>query len=258
MLKRIIVIGSDEDALQQVRSAAGSEEDVWVELRGEDGPLPPAAGVVIAAAGSLETQAKRALQYAQREEELVELLGAAIDAREEYVQGAAHRVGAHATRFALAAGLAPDDRSVLERAALVRNMGNLRVPRKLLLKKTVFSEPEWRLVQAHTELGAEAAAETDTLADTAAVIRSHHEFYDGSGYPDGLVGEDIPELARMLTIIDVYCAMTSPRHYRQGRASHEDAVDYVKSEAGQLFDPRLVELFASREVGRPWMDAAVL
>jgi putative two-component system response regulator len=88
------------------------------------------------------------------------------------------------------------------------------------------------------------------LSDTAPIIRTHHECFDGTGYPDGLEGERIPLLGRMMKILDVYCAMTSPRHYRKGHATHEQAVQHLKSERGKHFDPKLVDTFIEKEVGQ--------
>jgi putative two-component system response regulator len=97
-------------------------------------------------------------------------------------------------------------------------------------------------------------AETDALKDTAEVILTHHECYDGTGYPKGLEKDAIPRLGRIMKILDVYCAMTSPRHYREGHATHEEAVEHLKSERGKHFDPELIDVFLEKDIGRTPAD----
>ena len=91
----------------------------------------------------------------------------------------------------------------------------------------------------------------DGFQDTADIVRRHHECYDGDGYPDRLEGDAIPYLARVVKVIDVYCAMTSPRHYREGQASHDEALEHIKSEHGKHFDPELVDVFLKDDLGVP-------
>jgi putative two-component system response regulator len=86
--------------------------------------------------------------------------------------------------------------------------------------------------------------------DIEDIVRCHHECFDGDGYPNGIEGEAIPYLARIMKILDVYCAMTSPRIYREGHATHTDAIAHLREEAGKHFDPVLTKAFIAGKVGK--------
>ena len=191
-----------------------------------------------------------AIGLALRYDELLYLLADVVDSQEGVAPGTSRRVQEHAARFAAALGLPPEDHLALTRAALLRGIGMLKVPVDVRFKKEMLTYDEWALLQAHPKLGADMVANMDALKDTGPVIRTHHECYDGTGYPDGLEGEHIPRLGRMMKILDVYCAMTSPRHYREGHATHEQAVKHLKSERGKHFDPELVDVFVKTGVGQ--------
>ena len=91
---------------------------------------------------------------------------------------------------------------------------------------------------------------SEALKDTAEVVLTHHECFDGTGYPRGLEGEEIPRLGRIMKIADVYCAMTSPRPYRAGHSTHEEALEHLQEERGKHFDPELVDVFIDAKVGK--------
>lgn len=250
MLKRIAVVGAVEPLRAKVAEGSGGHDVEAVTVRpGEVLPMGTAALVVDGetAAEAMEL----VLQQAAHFESLLDLVGFAIDAREQYVPGATQRVKEHATRFARALGLSPDDRLKLERGALIRDIGKLKVPNDVLLKKTVLTFEEWTMLQSHTHVGAEIVRELGFLGDTEDIVRWHHECFDGTGYPDELEGEEIPYLARAMKIVDAYCAMTVPRHYRKGYSTHEGAIEYLQSESGKHFDPALVKAFVEGEVGVP-------
>jgi HD-GYP domain-containing protein (c-di-GMP phosphodiesterase class II) len=144
-----------------------------------------------------------------------------------------------------------DGRVTLERAALMRGLGKMRLSNEVLLKKDVLTYDEWHTLQQHARFGAEIAESTPGLEDLAPAIRTFHENFDGTGYPDGLEGEAIPLAGRILRLVDVFCAMTSPRHYRSGHASVPQALDHLREEAGKHFDPALVTAFTDHDIGRP-------
>ena len=177
-----------------------------------------------------------ALTLAEWNEELLQLLASAMDSREGFAPGNSMRLMDFSGRFAQALGLSAEDRLTLERGALVRDIGKIRIPNEVLLKAGVLTYDEWRLLQEHPHQGAEMLAQIPALRDTADIVQNHHECYDGDGYPDGLEGEAIPYLARIMKVLDVYCAMTSKRHYRKGFATHQEAVEHLRSERGKHFD----------------------
>ena len=250
MLKRIVLVDGDGGLREKVEAATRGENVEILEIP-SSAPLPAGTASLFTPGDPTSEAVELVLRHAAQHEELLDLVALAIDCREEYVEGATQRVKEHAIRFAKAMGLEPDERVTFERAALVHDIGKLKIPNDVLLKKSVLTYDAWMLLQSHSHIGGEMLEKIDALRDTAEAVRTHHECYDGTGYPDGLEREGIPRLGRAMKIIDVYCAMTSPRHYRQGQSTHEDALDYLKSEAGKHFDPELISLFAEAEVGQP-------
>jgi len=180
------------------------------------------------------------------------LLAEAVDSREGLAQGSSERMRDHATRFAAALGLSADEQSALERGALLHDVGKILLNNEVLLKKAVLSYDDWLLLQAHTSMGADLLQEHGLHGDVLEIVRYHHECWTGEGYPERLEKKDIPRLARIMKLIDVYCSMTSPRHYRSGHASHEAAVEHLNAERGERFDPELVDVFLKAEVGQPF------
>jgi putative two-component system response regulator len=199
-------------------------------------------------AGATPTELRAAEQLGARHTAILELLADAIDSREQFNPGSATRILEHATRFAAALGLSAADRVTFERGALLRDIGKLRVPNDVLLKHSVLTYDEWRLLQAHTVFGSDLALAVPGLGFIAPIARHHHENFDGTGYPEGLEGKRIPLLARAVKIIDVYCAMTSPRVYRVTFATREEAFEHLKCEREKFFDPELVEVFLNKNV----------
>jgi putative nucleotidyltransferase with HDIG domain len=248
MLSRIVLAGED-DALRGAMAAAG-EEKVLVSVMPREGGLPPGTVCVAGTVGAVAEVAAAALLAGEAQEAVLALLSDAVDVREGIPAGSGRRLREHATRFAVAAGLGASERYALERGAYLHDVGKICVPNAVLLKEGVLSYDDWLLLQRHTVLGAELLEKTGCHADVAEIVRCHHECWDGDGYPGKLEREEIPLLARMMRLLDVYCSMTSPRVYRSAHASHEQAIDYIVSERGAHFDPELVDLFVERGVGQ--------
>lgn len=251
MLKRIAVLGDVETLKQQLGKKTVPKDLELVELTGR-GKAPPATAGVVSDAKHGRAALKIALELAERQEELLHLLAIAVDSREDHLEGSSRRVQEHATRFARALKLDADQQLVLERAALVKDIGKLRVSNEVLLKQSVLTYDEWILLQKHTSLGWGILKASKALKDVAEIVHRHHCCYDGTGYPDGLEGEEIPFLARAMKILDVYCAMTSPRHYRKGHSTHHEALAHLREEQGKHFDPDLIDTFIKSRVGKPW------
>jgi HD-GYP domain-containing protein (c-di-GMP phosphodiesterase class II) len=249
MLKRIAHFSSDDTRRKQFDALAGKSKLLVFHSDGEP-TIPASISAVVADENLLAPALLAAIELGDRHEVLLNLIAEAVDCREGFPEGASRRVMEHATRFAIALGLSPEDQLLLERGALIRDIGKIRIPNSVLLKEGVLSYEEWSMIQQHPSFGAEIVAKTQALNDVYEIVRDHHESYDGDGYPAGLEGDAIPYLARAMKILDVYCAMTSPRHYRKGHASHEGAVEYLRSEHGKHFDPKLVDVFIQAKVGR--------
>jgi ribonuclease P protein subunit RPR2 len=194
---------------------------------------------------AVERRQRRLLQQSYRQ--TVIALADALEAKDPVTGLHAIRVQRYATE--LVGGVNPhllDDPS-MEYGFLLHDVGKLGIPDAVLKKEAPLSWAERKLMQQHTLLG-EAMLANVTLMDGAGlkVVRSHHERWDGSGYPDGLVGEQIPVAARIFALVDAMDAMTTDRPYRPAQ-SWESATDEILEQSGKQFDPRVVAAFAQRE-----------
>ncbi len=145
-------------------------------------------------------------------------------------------------QFSLWAGLKEEEMNLLIKASLVHDLGKGEIPVGVLDKRGPLTDQEWELVRQHPSLGVAIISEVSMLQDAIEIVRHHHEYWDGSGYPDGLKGESIPELARIMAVADAYEAMTRPKPYRPA-LSPEQAVVQLEAESGTHFDPIIVQNF---------------
>ena len=132
--------------------------------------------------------------------------------------------------------------STIRAAALLHDIGKMSIPDSIRNKEGTLTEKEWEQIKTHPQAGVEILRHVINLINCLPTILHHHEHYDGSGYPSGLKGEDIPSEARILAIADAYDAMTSLRSYRE-RLAPQQALDELKRCAGTQFDPVLVDIF---------------
>lgn len=169
-------------------------------------------------------------------------LARAIDAKSPWTAGHSERVRELTGRIAGAMGMKEDELERLERGALVHDIGKIGIPGRILDKTGALTPDEIEAVRSHPRIGARILEPIPALDPIIPMVLYHHERWDGSGYPEGLRGEDIPLAARVLGAADTYDALVSDRPYRGG-LHHRAAVQYVVDGAGQLFDPRVVEAF---------------
>jgi diguanylate cyclase (GGDEF)-like protein/putative nucleotidyltransferase with HDIG domain len=161
-----------------------------------------------------------------------------IESKDRYTQGHCERVADLACALALRAGLEARELFWFRIGAIVHDVGKLIIPSEVLNKPGKLAPDEWDLVKRHPVAGVEMLADMDFPGDVIPMVRSHHERWDGRGYPDQLAGEDIPRSARILCIADVYDALTSKRSYK-GALAHDQAMIVMKTDAGTQFDPEL-------------------
>lgn len=194
------------------------------------------------------TRADDAIKYAERLNRLylgtVESLAMAIDAKDQVTHGHITRVCSLALRVADAMDLR-DERlgKALEAGALLHDVGKLGVPDHILNKPGPLTPTEYEQIKRHTIVGAEIVSRVDYPYPVAPIVRHHHENWDGSGYPDGLRGHEIPIGARILSVIDCYDALTSDRPYRRAM-SHDEAMAIIMARRGSMYDPMVVDAFA--------------
>ena len=141
-------------------------------------------------------------------------------------------------------GLRKDELEELARAAQLHDLGKLAVPDEILQKPGPLDDREWAFIRQHTLVGERILRATPALRGVAKVVRSSHEHWDGSGYPDALAGEDIPLASRIVMACDAYHAMTSDRPYRQARTP-DDALEELMRLAGTQFDPTVVRVLVA-------------
>ena len=160
-------------------------------------------------------------------------------------------------RFAEALNLGERDKRNLKYASLLHNIGIVGIPSKLLNKQGPLTIEERKIINSHPTLAQMLIKQTEQLTSILPTILYHHERYDGHGYPNGLKGEDIPYLARVLSVVDAYNAMISVRAYRP-KLSKEQAIQELKKNAGTQFDPRITEAFIAllQQDDRPLSDIA--
>lgn len=170
-------------------------------------------------------------------------LGRALEYRDFETHGHTDRVTALTAHFAGWLGAGPDEIMGLIWGAYLHDLGKLSVPDGVLLKPGPLTAAEFDTVRQHAATGAEMVRDVPFLPEaTHAIVRHHHEHWDGSGYPDGLAGKQIPLPARLFALVDVYDALTSERVYRRAWP-HERALEEIRCLAGKQFDPALVEAF---------------
>lgn len=172
----------------------------------------------------------------------VESLALAIDAKDRYTKEHIQRVRGIAVHLARELGLSGNDLKAIETGAMLHDIGKIAVPEHILTKPGRLTEEEFEKIKLHPDMGARILQPVPFPFPVLAVVRSHHERWDGSGYPDGLRGEDIPLGGRILAVADVYDALVTDRAYRQGW-THEQAVEYIEQNSGRLFDAKIVAAF---------------
>src|SRR6202171_284911 len=176
----------------------------------------------------------------------LEALARAIDARDPYTFEHSARVAAISLELAEGMKLSEADLVVLRRAGRLHDVGKIGVSDKILAKAGPLNDEEWASIKRHPVIGYEMLKDVPFLQPSLDPIRHHHERWDGEGYPDGLKGAAISQLARIVTLADAFDAMTSDRPYRKG-FSFEFAARTMASESGRQFDPAVVEAFTARK-----------
>ena len=170
------------------------------------------------------------------------LLANIIEVRDVYTRGHVERVRAYALELGQALGWQSDQLVILEYGALLHDVGKISIPENVLNKPSRLTPEEIVIIQSHTTAGAKIIEGITHLREALPYILYHHEKWDGTGYPKGLKGTQIPKEGRLLALADVFDALTSDRPYHQGM-SPGDALDLIRRDAGSHFDPEMTEVF---------------
>jgi HD-GYP domain-containing protein (c-di-GMP phosphodiesterase class II) len=231
----------------------------WQTVKGW-GYVLVAAGLVYLLERRIARRHRRALaQQRAAYDAAIEGWARALDLREHETGGHARRVTELAQRLGRRLGLGLDALENLRHGALLHDVGKIGVRDAVLSKPGPLDEEEWTEMQKHTVLGHELLIGLPGLREATAVVRSHHERWDGGGYPDGLAGTAIPKLARIFAVVDVYDALRSDRPYRRAW-TEEEVFAHLRDERGRHFDPEAVDAFidmqgdATTDAGQPTPD----
>jgi putative nucleotidyltransferase with HDIG domain len=166
----------------------------------------------------------------------------ALDLRDKETEGHTQRVTEQTVRLARALGIPDAELVHVRRGALLHDIGKMGVPDGILLKPGPLTEEEWVTMRRHPQLAYDLLAPITYLRPALDIPLCHHERWDGTGYPRGLAGEQIPLAARLFAVVDVWDALRSDRPYRE-RWTEEKTLEHIRSSVGTHFDPKVVELF---------------
>ena len=184
-------------------------------------------------------------------ESVIMSLALVIEARDAYTDGHCQRLAAYATALGSALQLSEDEIAALFRGGYLHDVGKVGIPDELLLKTGRLSDAEYRRIKEHPVIGDRLCGELRSLRQVRPIVRHHHERLDGSGYPDGLKGDDIPLLAQIMGIVDVYDAITTTRPYKAA-ATAEQAYAELMEEVERGWRRRdLVEAFITLKMDVP-------
>lgn len=197
----------------------------------------------------LEDAQKREIQLLKNEQEHTQKLFIetavalvdAIDAKDAYTHGHSARVAEYAKRIAADSGKSTEECENIYYAALLHDVGKIGIPDSIINKEGKLTEEEYGLIKSHPAIGCQILSEISDFPYLSIVARNHHERYDGRGYPDGLKGTDIPEMARIISVADAYDAMTSNRSYRR-QLSQEQVREELTRCSGTQFDPVFAQI----------------
>jgi HD-GYP domain-containing protein (c-di-GMP phosphodiesterase class II) len=166
----------------------------------------------------------------------------AVDLRNHETEGHTQRVTEMTEQLAQRMGISNTELVHVRRGALLHDVGKMGIPDRILLKPSTLSKSEWIIMRLHPQYAYEMLSPIEYLRPALDIPYCHHERWDGTGYPRGLKGDQIPLAARIFAVVDVWDAMTSERPYRKAW-SQQEATDYIRAQSGVQFDPAAVEMF---------------
>jgi len=176
--------------------------------------------------------------------EVIEALRIVVDAKDGYTLGHSDRVSSLAVRIGEELGFNEHDLEVLRIGSLFHDIGKIGISDNILLKNQALDRAEYEEVKRHPMRGAHILASVSMFREIIPLIKSHHERIDGKGYPEGLAGDEIPLMAKIITVADSFDAMMSDRTYRN-RLSLQQTIDELRAGAGDQFDPRITDICIS-------------
>ena len=243
----IFVTARDADTDQEMGFDAGAVDYIAKPVRHRVVLSRVRAHLAVAERGrTLESMVReRTRQLEETRRKIIQDLGHAAEFKDNETGMHVIRMSYYARLLAQALGRDAEWTELLFNASPMHDVGKIGIPDRILCKPGKLDEEEWAIMQTHTTIGARIIGDSDgseLLAMAATVAMTHHERWDGTGYPHGLAGEDIPLEGRIVAVADVFDALTSERPYKRAW-SVEDALEHLRKEAGRHFDPLIVGRF---------------
>jgi HD-GYP domain-containing protein (c-di-GMP phosphodiesterase class II) len=214
--------------------------------------LPDEKALLLGYAQTTAVALQKLLLRENLEKNLIDTISSfviALESKDPYLKGHSARVSLYSGELAMVMGVAPADVVMMSRAGMLHDLGKLVIMDNILRKPRQLTEEEFELIRTHPVVGDKILKPLRFLACEAKAVRHHHERYDGKGYPDGLKGDDIPLIARVVTVADAFDAMTSDRPYRSKRPLAV-ALEEIGRGAGTQFDPTAADAFMTIPVTR--------
>ncbi|MEO8077846.1 MAG: HD domain-containing phosphohydrolase [Acidobacteriota bacterium] len=239
-LMPVILITGLADRESRIKGLAAGADDFLTK--------PVDSQELLARVGSL-ARFKRYTDDLDSAASIIMALGVMIESRAGYTEGHCHRVANHATALGRRLGLGPDDLQALYRGGFLHDIGMLAIPDSLLRRRGPLEPEEFDIVKSHTVVGDTLCSQLRSLHAVRAIVRHHHERSDGTGYPDGLRGSEIPVIAQIISLVDVFDALTTDRPY-QLTQSVEEAIGTLRAQVERGWrESELVEHFAAIVLG---------
>lgn len=189
---------------------------------------------------SLIADEKNVIALHVMHEEIMEMLNAIVEEKDIYTSGHSKRVAMYCVKIAENMGLSEKEQTAIYHAGLLHDIGKILTPESVILKPKRFNEHEYSIIKKHPSDGERMVSYISSFQEYGTIIRHHHERYDGKGYPDGLKGDAIPLLSRIMTVADAFDAMTTNRIYK-ARCSITEAIEEIQKCANHQFDPLIVK-----------------
>lgn len=226
-------------------SVQGAENEVaGIESGADEFLIKPLQPTVVRTRIRAMLRSKALVDSLEEAESILFALARSVEHRDKYTGLHCERLAIYSIALGQALGLPRQDQLALYRGGYLHDIGKISIPDVILFKRGLLTDEEWQTMRLHTIRGEEICRPMKTLAPVLPIIRSHHERWDGSGYPDGISGEDIPLLSRIMQVADIYDALTTARPYKPA-FSHQHAIEIMIEEARRGWrDPELVPLFA--------------
>jgi putative two-component system response regulator len=238
-----------------ITALSGTDDRVRaLEAGADDFMTKPVERVELVARVKSALRQKNLYDKLDSAERVIYALAAAVEAKDSYTEAHTERVARLSKQIGATLGLGPDDLDALYRGGLVHDIGKIGIPDSMLLKPGPLDADETTRMREHPLIGERIVRPLNSAVGLLPIIRHHHERVDGKGYPDGLAGDDIPLLARIVSVCDAYDALVSERPYREG-LSTESALRVLARGAGSQWDRRLVALLTDL-VERQAVDGA--